>query len=94
MTVLTSTGDSTEHSDKSATERDPERTADRFQTVIIPGQEQVNAAGYKDQLKRQYNLLGIVGIALTVDNAWAALGSAISVSIRGFKSPISKSDNT
>lgn len=43
---------------------------------------EVNAAGYKDQLKRQYGLLGIVGIALTVDNAWAALGSSISVSIR------------
>ncbi|KAK6949266.1 hypothetical protein Daesc_009340 [Daldinia eschscholtzii] len=43
---------------------------------------QVNAAGYRDQLKRQYGLLGIVGIALTVDNAWAALGSSISVSIR------------
>ncbi|XDG08383.1 hypothetical protein ABKA04_007998 [Annulohypoxylon sp. FPYF3050] len=42
---------------------------------------EVNAAGYKDQLKRQYGLLGIVGIALTVDNAWAALGSSISVSI-------------
>ncbi|KAI6088062.1 amino acid transporter [Hypoxylon rubiginosum] len=41
----------------------------------------VNAAGYKDQLKRQYGLFGIVGIALTVDNAWAALGSSISVSI-------------
>ncbi|KAI0008727.1 amino acid transporter [Xylariaceae sp. FL0662B] len=41
----------------------------------------INAAGYKDQLKRQYGLLGIVGIALTVDNAWAALGSSISVSI-------------
>ncbi|KAI0473748.1 amino acid transporter [Xylariaceae sp. FL0804] len=41
----------------------------------------VNAAGYKDQLTRQYGLLGIVGIALTVDNAWAALGSSISVSI-------------
>ncbi|KAI1378604.1 amino acid transporter [Hypoxylon crocopeplum] len=41
----------------------------------------VNAAGYRDQLKRQYGLLGIVGIALTVDNAWAALGSSISVSI-------------
>ncbi len=43
---------------------------------------EVNAAGYKDQLKRQYGLFGIVGIALTVDNAWAALGSSISVSIR------------
>ncbi|KAI1136099.1 amino acid transporter [Hypoxylon sp. FL0543] len=42
---------------------------------------EVNAAGYRDQLRRQYGLLGIVGIALTVDNAWAALGSSISVSI-------------
>jgi hypothetical protein len=42
----------------------------------------VNASGYRDQLKRQYNLLGLAGMALTVDNAWAALGSSISVSIR------------
>ncbi|KAH9893031.1 amino acid transporter [Xylariomycetidae sp. FL2044] len=42
---------------------------------------QFNAAGHRDQLKRQYSLLGIVGIALTVDNAWAALGSSLSVSI-------------
>ncbi len=48
---------------------------------------EVNAAGYKDQLKRQYSLSGIVGIALTVDNAWAALGSSISVSIRKSGSP-------
>lgn len=41
----------------------------------------VNASGYKDQLNRQYGLLGLAGIALTVDNAWIALGSSISVSI-------------
>lgn len=41
----------------------------------------LNASGYKDQLKRQYGLLGLAGIALTVDNAWIALGSSISVSI-------------
>ncbi|KAI0446439.1 amino acid transporter [Xylaria telfairii] len=41
----------------------------------------INAAGYEDQLKRQYGFWGIVGIALTVDSAWAALGSSISVSI-------------
>ncbi|KAJ4411637.1 hypothetical protein N0V82_008974 [Gnomoniopsis sp. IMI 355080] len=41
----------------------------------------VNASGYKDQLKRQYGLLGLSGIAITVDNAWIALGSSISVSI-------------
>lgn len=42
----------------------------------------VNASGYKDQLNRQYGLIGLAGIALTVDNAWIALGSSISVSIR------------
>jgi choline transport protein len=41
----------------------------------------INASGYKDQLRRQYGLLGLAGIALTVDNAWVALGSSISVSI-------------
>ncbi|KAI1368280.1 putative amino acid transporter [Xylaria arbuscula] len=50
--------------------------------VVPPGHgnAEVNDAGYKDQLKRQYGIWGIVGIALTVDNAWAALGSSISVS--------------
>ncbi|KAH6657738.1 putative choline transport protein [Truncatella angustata] len=47
----------------------------------VEGGVEVNAAGYRDQLKRQYNLIGLAGIALTVDNAWAALGSSISVSI-------------
>ena len=41
----------------------------------------VNASGWKDQLHRQYGLLSLCGIALTVDNAWVALGSSISVSI-------------
>ncbi|KAI1177384.1 amino acid transporter [Nemania sp. FL0916] len=49
--------------------------------VAVDGGIEVNAAGYKDQLRRQYGFWGIVGIALTVDNAWAALGSSISVSI-------------
>lgn len=44
----------------------------------------VNASGYKDQLKRQYSLVGLAGIAVTVDNAWVALGSSISVSIGMF----------
>ncbi|KAK0617990.1 amino acid permease-domain-containing protein [Bombardia bombarda] len=41
----------------------------------------INASGYRDQLKRQYSLVGLAGIAVTVDNAWVALGSSISVSI-------------
>lgn len=46
----------------------------------------VNASGYQDQLKRQYGLVGLAGIALTVDNAWIALGSSISVSIGNYAS--------
>ncbi|ORY68648.1 putative amino acid transporter [Pseudomassariella vexata] len=49
--------------------------------TAVEGGIEVNAAGHRDQLKRQYNLLALAGIALTVDNAWAALGSSISVSI-------------
>ncbi|EFQ31922.1 choline transporter [Colletotrichum graminicola M1.001] len=41
----------------------------------------LNAAGHKDQLKRQYGFLGLASLALTVDNAWLGLGSSISVSI-------------
>jgi hypothetical protein len=51
----------------------------------------VNASGYKDQLKRQYGIVGLAGIALTVDNAWIALGSSISVSIREFSFTVTTS---
>ena len=41
----------------------------------------VNASGHRDQLHRQYGLLSICGLALTVDNAWVALGTSLAVSI-------------
>ncbi|KAI1191609.1 amino acid transporter [Nemania serpens] len=60
----------------------PELGGTDTETVAaVNGGVEINAAGYRDQLKRQYGFWGIVGIALTVDNAWAALGSSISVSI-------------
>lgn len=43
--------------------------------------EIVNASGHRDQLSRQYGLLSICGLALTVDNAWVALGTSLVVSI-------------
>ncbi|KAK6859746.1 Choline transporter [Apiospora arundinis] len=49
--------------------------------VAVEGGVEVNAAGHPDQLKRQYSLWDLTGIALTIDNAWAALGSSIAVSI-------------
>ena len=50
-------------------------------TSIIQGGEIINASGHRDQLKRQYGLLSICGLALTIDNAWVALGGSIAVSI-------------
>ncbi|KAI5457587.1 amino acid/polyamine transporter I [Mariannaea sp. PMI_226] len=35
----------------------------------------------EDQLTRQYGLMGLTGVAVTVNNAWVVLGSSISVSL-------------
>ena len=50
-------------------------------TSIIQGEKVVNASGHRDQLQRHYGLLSICGLALTIDNAWVALGGSIAVSI-------------
>jgi choline transport protein len=47
----------------------------------VVGGEEVNASGYSDQLKRQYGIWSICGLALTIDNAWIALGGSITVAI-------------
>ena len=61
---------------------DPEKIddVDRRNSIIQRG-EIVNASGHRDQLQRQYGLLSICGLALTIDNAWVALGGSIAVSI-------------
>ena len=41
----------------------------------------VNASGHQDQLQRQYGLLSICGLALTIDNAWIAFGGSLSVAV-------------
>ena len=62
--------------------RDPEKIDDiERRTSIIQSGEVVNASGHRDQLQRQYGLLSICGLALTIDNAWVALGGSIAVSI-------------
>lgn len=47
---------------------------------VVEGEE-VNASGYRDQLARQYGIWSICGLALTIDNAWIALGGSIAVAI-------------
>lgn len=64
--------------------RDPEKIvddADRRPSEIVTAGEVVNASGHPDQLKRHFGLLSICGLALTIDNAWVALGGSIAVSI-------------
>ena len=63
---------------------DPEEyvdDADRRPSAIVAAGEIVNASGHRDQLKRQYGLLSICGLALTIDNAWVALAGSIAISI-------------
>lgn len=61
---------------------DPEKVDDvDRRTSIVQRGEVVNASGHRDQLQRHYGLLSICGLALTIDNAWVALGGSIAVSI-------------
>ena len=54
---------------------------DRRTSVVGERGEIVNASGHRDQLQRHYGLISICGLALTIDNAWVALGGSIAVSI-------------
>ena len=54
---------------------------DRRTSIVGERGEVINASGHRDQLKRHYGLLSICGLALTIDNAWVALGGSIAVSI-------------
>ena len=56
--------------------------SERKTSVITKDGVVVNASGHRDQLDRQYGLFSICGLALTIDNAWVALGGSLTVSIR------------
>ena len=58
----------------SPAELENEKTQNLTSIVTSDGLE-VNASGHRDQLQRQYGLLSICGLALTIDNAWVALGA-------------------
>lgn len=63
---------------------DPEvlRNAASKRTSIVSKEGTiVNASGHRDQLQRQYGLLSICGLALTIDNAWIAFGGSLSVAV-------------
>lgn len=47
--------------------------------VGVLGGHAVNASGHEDELQRQYGIWSLCGLALTIDNAWVALGGSIIV---------------
>ncbi|KAF2681122.1 amino acid transporter [Lentithecium fluviatile CBS 122367] len=48
---------------------------------------EVNASGHKDQLKRQYGIIALCGLALNIDNAWVALGGSVTIAIANGGAP-------
>ena len=41
----------------------------------------INASGHVQELKRQFNLLSLAGIGITVGNVWPAAGGSILVAL-------------
>lgn len=67
--------------EKTGTPHSLRDVVNRKVSIVSRDGEVVNASGHRDQLQRQYSLLSICGLALTIDNAWVALGGSIAVSI-------------
>ena len=55
--------------------------AEKRTSIVAADGHVVNASGHRDQLQRQYGLLSICGLALTIDNAWIAFGGSLAVSV-------------
>jgi hypothetical protein len=56
----------------------PSREVERNIEGTLDG-EAVNASGHHDELQRHYSIWSLCGLALTVDNAWIALGGSLYV---------------
>jgi choline transport protein len=64
-----------------ATDLMRETSSRRASLVIKSDGSVVNASGHRDQLQRQYGLLAICGLAITIDNPWVAFGGSLSVAV-------------
>jgi hypothetical protein len=60
---------------------EPEVEGRRLTVASVVEGHEVNASGHPDQLQRQYSIWSICGLALTIDNAWVALGGSIVVAV-------------
>ncbi|KAJ7224935.1 choline transport protein [Mycena haematopus] len=68
---------------------DIEKKAQENDTIVTSREAgvRVNASGHADQLDRQYGLLSICATALTIDNAWVALGGSITIAVANGGAP-------
>jgi choline transport protein len=41
----------------------------------------VNASGHRDELQRHFSIWSLCGLALTIDNAWVALGGSLYIAV-------------
>lgn len=57
----------------------PDAEYERKGANVVPTNDglEVNVSGHEDELQRQYGLLSLCGLALTIDNAWVAFGGSI-----------------
>lgn len=39
--------------------------------------EQINASGHKQELQRNFNLLAICGVAITLGSTWVTVGGSV-----------------
>ena len=56
-------------------------TSHRATSIVSTLGQVINVSGHPDQLQRQYGLLSVCGLALTVDNAWVAIGTSLTVAV-------------
>lgn len=80
-------GDAEYEKSRLSNDETPECGEIRNTSIVSKEGNVVNASGHEDQLKRQYGLWSICGLALTIDNAWIAFGGTLTVSILNGGSP-------
>lgn len=67
--------------DLESTPPDERDSAKRKTSIVTITGTVINASGHRDQLQRQYGLLSICGLALTIDSAWIAFAGSLQISL-------------
>ena len=63
---------------------DPDRQTRKSVEDNIEGEVEgirVNASGHVDELQRHFGIWSLCGLALTIDNAWVAMGGSLYIAV-------------